>query len=301
MTVRYSTGLRDRLQGLRTNKVTNGSFTSATTGWTASSADLTSAGSGQSGNCLSVAESGSSNPGKAYQDVTVSEDKLLHFSFYFKKGTADGGRVFLGDGSTEDEYWDSGALTDADWTFYEAWIKPPVGGGSTVRITLQSTDATAGETSLFDTVVLETVEHGLKDIFKYGHAKIYSGVQPATADAAVSGTCLGEITNNHAVFAAWAAANGLLWGDPSSATIDKDLSQTWQFAGLANGTAGYIRFYGNEDDDGLANTSLPRIDMSIGTVGTDIIVSPTAAIVSGGIYTLDSCQIVFPYQAGASA
>jgi hypothetical protein len=300
MSVRFSTGLRDRLWGLTYNKVSNGEFTSATTGWTAVTADLSSVASGQSGNCLQVAESGGAAAGKAYQDVTVSEDKLLHLSFYFKKGTADGGRVFVGDGSTEDAYYDSGALTDAAWTQYDAWFVIPAAAGSTARITLQSTDATAGETSLFDTVVLEHVEAGLRETLKHGRIRVYTGSQPTTADSAVQGTLLGEVTDSHGTVTDYEAANGLDLDTPDAATISNDSTETWQFVGLTDGTAGWGRWVGNELDAGAASTVLPRIDFSIGSVGADVTVSPSPAVATGGVYSIDSMQILLPYQAGAT-
>jgi hypothetical protein len=298
MTVRHSTGFRNRMQGLTYNKATNGEFTSATTGWTASNASLSSVASGQDGNCLQVSETGSASPGQAYQDITVSENKVVHVSFYFKKGTADAGKVMLGTTGSPAAYYDSGALNDAAWAFYETWIRPT---NSTLRVTLESTDATADETSLFDTIVVETVEQGWRDIFKNGCIRIFTGSQPSTADAAEQGTLLGVVSESHGTWTAWLAANGLQWAVPDAATIDKLLSQVWQFVGLSDATAGWGRICGNELDSGALSTTAPRVDFSIGSVGTDVTISPSSTIATGGVYTIDSMQDVIPYQAGATS
>jgi len=101
MALRISTGMRNRILGINTDKITNGAFTSDTTGWTAVTATLSSAGSGQAGNCLRVTETGSANPGKAYQDITTKVGHLYKLSLYFKKGTADNGKYMIG--TTADE------------------------------------------------------------------------------------------------------------------------------------------------------------------------------------------------------
>ena len=48
MAIRLSTGIRNKMLGINTEMITNGGFTTDYTGWTASNATLSSAGSGQS-------------------------------------------------------------------------------------------------------------------------------------------------------------------------------------------------------------------------------------------------------------
>lgn len=125
----------------------------ATTNWTAVDANLTSDAGGQSGNMLTVAESGGANPGKAYKDMTTVVGQKYWLKYYFKKGTADNGKVMVGTTSDEDSIYDSTNLSDANWTLHETGFTATE---TTTRLTLQTNDSTAGETSLFDTISVVT-------------------------------------------------------------------------------------------------------------------------------------------------
>ena len=83
MTLNRSTGLKNLLLGININMLTNPGFDSVTTGWTASTATLSSVASGQTGNCLQVAESGGASAAIAYQDVGTIIGHLYKFSGYF--------------------------------------------------------------------------------------------------------------------------------------------------------------------------------------------------------------------------
>ena len=129
--------------------VTNGAFTSDTTGWTAASATLASVASGESGNCLEVTNSGAA-AGSAYQDVTgLTVGNYYKVTAYFKKGTGVSGAIKIGTTSDDDAYQAWTALTDVDWTAYTVSFKATE---TTARITLANESATATETALFDTV-----------------------------------------------------------------------------------------------------------------------------------------------------
>ena len=95
----------------------------------------------------------------------------------------------------------------------------------------------------------------VKDIFKDGVLRIYSGSQPASADNAVAGTLLAEITENAAAFVAGAFGNGLEFGDAASGAISKAVAETWQALGLAAGSAGWFRLVANATDSGAASTA----------------------------------------------
>jgi hypothetical protein len=124
-----------------------------TTGWTDVDSTSSIVGSGQSGNCISIAESGGANPGKTYHDITTVISQVYRLTYWFKKGTSSTGKVMIGTTADEDSLSAGTAHSDANWTKYEIEFTP---AATTTRITLQSDDATAGETSLFDTLSVVT-------------------------------------------------------------------------------------------------------------------------------------------------
>lgn len=137
-----------------------------------------------------------------------------------------------------------------------------------------------------------------KDVFKDGVLRIYSGSQPANADTAAAGTLLLEITVSAGAFAHGSYANGLEFGDAALGIIDKSASETWQGLGLAAGTAAWFRLCANPTDAGGASTTLPRIDGTVGTSSTDIVMGSTS-IAAGSTYTVDQFQFTLPYQYGS--
>lgn len=141
----------------RTELVSNGSFNSATTGWTANASTLSSVAGGYVSNCLSVASSGSA-AGRAYQDITTEIGELYFFTGYFKKGTSTSGKITIGTTSTPSSLYDSGNISDLTWTKY---VKFFVATSTTTRITLQTNDATINLTSLFDEVYMTKCEKAL--------------------------------------------------------------------------------------------------------------------------------------------
>lgn len=131
--------------------VQNGEFsvdTDPPPGWTAVTATLTTEAGGQVGNCMQVASSGAAL-GKAYQDRTTVIGKIYKLSLYFKKGTSDSGKFMIGTTADEDSIYDSGDLSDAAWTAKTATFEATA---TTTRITMQTTDATITENSLFDEI-----------------------------------------------------------------------------------------------------------------------------------------------------
>jgi hypothetical protein len=282
MALRISTGLRNKLCGINTTKIVNGLFTSDATSWTASDATLTSAGSGQSGNCLSIAETGDTNPGKAYQDVTTKIGHLYMLSCYFKKGTADAGKFMIGTTADEDSIYDSGALTDAAWAFKQTWF---LATATTTRITLQSTDATAGETSFFDTVIMVSQSKSIQDVFYKGFIKIYSGSQPTLATDAPTGTLLCTIYSD-------GTTTGLTFDDAVSGTLSKAGAETWTGTAGATGTAGWFRLQAAGDSGGSSSTD-ERLDGAISTSGAELNMSSTS-IVATAVQAISTFQITIP-------
>lgn len=281
MSLKISTGLRNQILGIVTNLVTNGGFDSATTGWTASGATLSSQASGQSGNHLRVASSGDAL-GQAYQDVTTKIGHIYKLSVYFKKGTADSGKVLIGTTGSPSAILDSGALSDADWTLKNYWF---IATATTTRITFESTDATTGEYSGFDTAVLDCVDSGFKEIFKDCFIDIYTGTQPTSADDAPSGTLL-------CTFYSDGAAAGLEFDDPVAGVLSKAAVETWSGTAVASGTAGWFRVR-QAGDSGASSTTDCRLDGACATSGAQLNMS-SLSISSGAVQTISTFQITQP-------
>lgn len=257
MTLRLSTGLRNKLAGIHTEKVLNGEFTTDTDpppSWTASDATLTTEAGGYSGNCMRVAETGGVNPGKAYQDITVKTGHVYKFSGYFKLGTAANGKFMIGTVADEDYYYDSGNLSDAAWAQKTTYF---VAVGTTIRITCQSNDATIGEYSDFDSISLQSLARCLQDLFLNGEIRIFTGSQPALASYAPTGTLLVTIKKN--------GTDGISFDDAVAGVLSKAVAETWQGDCVGSGTAGWFRLQ-TEGDLGTQNDTDERIDGTVAAV-----------------------------------
>jgi len=73
--------------------------------------------------------------------------------------------------------------------------------------------------------------------------------------------------------------NGLYLALAASGAITKHASQTWSGVGIADGTAGWFRFYGAATDAGGISTTLPRLDGRIATSGAELNLSNTSIVV----------------------
>ena len=248
--IKYSTGLRDKIQGLEAT--VKGALIGTT---------------------LALVDGG------------VGEDSITHSGNGFITNLfTPGAKLFL-----------KGATTSANDAAVTGVRISTVAAG---MITFATGTVIAAETFAAGTVLAVAQGGSLKDILKDGILRIYSGAQPATADIAVSGTLLLSITVGSGVWAAAAFGNGLEFeNDPLAGEIEKN-SEVWSGLGLANGTAGWFRFYANSEDAGLGSTILPRIDGSIGTAGSDLVMASTA-IVTGRTYTVDTFKLTLPAYYGA--
>lgn len=132
---------------------------------------------------------------------------------------------------------------------------------------------------------------GFAATFTGGVIEIYTGSQPASADAAVTGTLLGTVTLNSGAFTPGSMTNGLTFAAPSGGSVSK--SGVWSFNGIAAGTAGWFRFKGNASDAGGASTTLPRMDGSVAVSGGDLNLS-NIAIAIGAPNTIDTFTYTQP-------
>lgn len=166
-------------------------------------------------------------------------------------------------------------------------------------ITLETAIVHTAEVFAAATIICAAEGGSMKDVMRDGVLRIYSGSQPATADAAATGTLLAEITVASGAFVAGAFDNGLEFGDAASAAISKDAS-VWSGLGLASGTAGWWRFCANPSDAGALSTTLPRVDGSCGVSGADLNMSSTTITV-GATYTIDTFTLTLPAYYGATS
>ncbi len=282
MALRLSTGFRNKILGQAASIALNGSFTTDTTSWTAVAATLASVGSGQSGNALEVTSSGAAL-GQAYQDVTTIIGRMYKLTCYFKKGTSDFGSIQVGDSGDPNAIAESGALNDAGWTLKTIVF---IATAVTTRITLETTDADSGETSLFDELVVDEIMDGVKAILRGCKIAIYSGTQPVDADSVATGTLLVTISLD-------GGATGLSWGEAVAGVLSKAVAETWQGTAVATNTAGWFRCYQSGDVPADAETVLARFDGSVSTSGAQLNMSSTA-IVNLAVQTISAFTFTQP-------
>ena len=250
MTLKYSTGLRDSMNGLQAQVV---------------------------GAIIGT--------GLAFVDGGGSADTITDSGNGFvSAGFVPGQKLFV-----------QGATTSGNDTALTGVRITSVAAGT---LTIPTASVDTAEAGAAGTVVAVAEGGSLKDVMRDGVIKIYSGSQPTNADTAAAGTLLVTISVSSGAWAAGTADYGLEFeNDPLDGEIEKN-SDSWSGVGLADGTAGWFRFYANPTDAGTASTTLPRIDGSVGTSGSDLIMASTS-IVTGRTYTIDTFKITMPAYYGA--
>lgn len=113
----------------------------------------------------------------------------------------------------------------------------------------------------------------VKSVMADGIIRIYSGTQPATADAVETGTLLMKITVDAGEFTPGSAAAGLEMGTSTDGVLSKAAAETWKGVGLAAAstgtTAGWYRWYDNDESTGAdTDASKIRVDGAIGTTSS---------------------------------
>lgn len=135
----------------------------------------------------------------------------------------------------------------------------------------------------------------LANLLNTGVLDIYSGTQPTNADTAESGTLLVRITLSSGAFTPGTATNGLNFGTPASGVLPKSTGEIWSGVAVADGTAGWFRFYANTATmftDGASTTAV-RMDGAISTSGAELNMA-NLSIVTGGTTTIDGFNITLP-------
>jgi len=107
----------------------------------------------------------------------------------------------------------------------------------------------------------------VKAVMVNGIIALYSGSQPATADAAETGDLLGLVTLASGAFTPGVATNGLEMGTSAAGVLSKAAAEVWSGVGLAAAstgtTAGWFRWYDNAMTTGISTTAV-RVDGAIG-------------------------------------
>ena len=159
--------------------------------------------------------------------------------------------------------------------------------GSKMQIAGTLVDDSAGET-----VTITSVAKTFKDVFRNCTIHVYSGTVPADADTDEgSGTKLLELSVDSVAMVAGTSDNGLNFDAIVAGVLSKS-ADVWSDAGLANGTAGWARFYDNGIITGASSTA-KRCDCLVGTSGVALILS-TTSIVLGATVTIDEANFTMP-------
>lgn len=141
----------------------------------------------------------------------------------------------------------------------------------------------------------------LKTAFAHGVIQIFSGPQPANADAAVRGNLLGVVSVSAGAWTAGTTTNGITFDAATAGGISKAAAEAWQIgdgSGVAGasgaGTAGWFRLLGNPSDGGAgSNTANARLDGSVATSGADLNL-PNIDFVIGTPVTIDVFSLTLP-------
>lgn len=130
------------------------------------------------------------------------------------------------------------------------------------------------------------VSGSLRDALLNGKIRILTGPEPASADAAETGTLLCVIDKNGA------GAGFSMDTTAVDGIVTKVVADVLKGTNLATGTAGYCRHVGSADTGGVSTTE-PRIQGRISTSGAEMNLGSTS-LVSGIEQPLDEYSINLP-------
>jgi hypothetical protein len=125
---------------------------------------------------------------------------------------------------------------------------------------------------------------GFKTALALGFIKVYSGTVPTDADAAVTGTLLGTVTQNSD------GTTGLTLAASASGAISKNGSP-WGSATGSSGVASYWRFVA-VGDTGALSTTEARLQGLASTSGSELVMANTN--ISSGVISIDYFSVALP-------
>lgn len=135
----------------------------------------------------------------------------------------------------------------------------------------------------------------LDELLRNGVIEIYTGTQPSTADLAESGTKLLRITIGSGAFTPGTPTNGLNLATAVDGVTEKESGETWSGVGLADGTAGWFRYYSNAYGTGASSTAI-RFDGVCG-VGSGELRMSSLTVATSATTTVDAASITQPASA----
>jgi hypothetical protein len=129
--------------------------------------------------------------------------------------------------------------------------------------------------------VTGSIKAALDDAFIW----IYSGTEPATADAALSGnTLLAKIS------VGGDGSTGLTFdATPVNGVLVKTAAETWQGTVVADGTASFFRMAAT--DPSAASTTEKRLQGDIGTTMLNALTVTNTTFTTGDVKPIDQFQI----------
>lgn len=135
---------------------------------------------------------------------------------------------------------------------------------------------------MLDTGSFKSMLNGMK-------LKVYSGTEPATADAALgAATLLLTVSVD-------GAGGALNWEDSAVGNvIQKNSSEVWQGTNVATGVASFCRFELGSDTGNSSSTEV-RLQGEVGVAGKFLNLS-SVALTSGATQAVESFSIAFPLQ-----
>lgn len=131
-------------------------------------------------------------------------------------------------------------------------------------------------------------EGSLRDALQGKVLKLYTGAEPANANAAIplDSTLLCTISTG-------GTGAGLNWeGDVQAGALAKAAADTWEGLAVADGTAGFYRICTDADDGGASNVAI-RLQGSVAAIYADLLISqPTLA--AGAVQRIGEFFITVP-------
>lgn len=115
---------------------------------------------------------------------------------------------------------------------------------------------------------------------------IYSGAQPADANAAPTGTKLVTIS-------VASGGTGMTWDAAAAGVLPKNSGEVWSGNAIASGTAGWFRIRVAADDLGATGSTYQRCDGSVATSGGEMTVG-SLTVTSGAPFVVDAFNVTLP-------
>ena len=283
MSLRISTGLRNRMLGINPEKLTNTDFETDTTGWTAAATTtLARQSGGANSTSYSMRVTGDGGAGYGYQAITCRNGHVYRLRAYFKKGDGTSGTIRAGTTQAGSELCTK-TVTDAAFALHTQYFLVPGTVGSTTIVYI-GLHAESGKYHDYDLVSVVSMSRAVQDVFRGGELKFYTGLQPTSADDAPTGTLLVTIKSS--------TAAGVTWDDAVAGVLSKAAAETWNGVCVATGTAGWCRLQ-TPSDGGASSTTDERMDLAVGTSGAQINRSSTS-FATGATQTLTALTITLP-------